>query len=117
MTGFAGDDTLLKYFKPQRMFEELNCLIQLEDLMEKFVSWMDTLHLKIKPSMTELIYFGSMNNLNRCQEMGMQVKETLIQRTRATNCLEWCSMKQLHLKIMLNLNAERQWQIWREYAV
>ena len=63
LSGFADDHSVRKSFKAADRQMELNTILELEDCMINIKLWMDQARLKMNPSKTEFINFGSRQQL------------------------------------------------------
>ena len=96
LNGYADDHLLRKPFKPGILHELTNntnvddetCTIAvIENTMLKVKTWMDAVCLKLNESKTELIYFGSRQQLTKCQLIQL-INREIIKRLTKVNILE-----------------------------
>ena len=82
IAGFADDHTIRKSFNPTiNCNEEIECVKDLEKCLINIGKWMDQMHLRMNPSKTEFILFGSRQQLSKCCTRNIKViKETVTQR-------------------------------------
>ena len=57
---------------------ETNCISELEECISSVNKWMGTMRLKMNPSKTELIYFGSKGQLDKCSSDCMDVGSSIV---------------------------------------
>ena len=55
------------------MSDEDSTITIIEDLMQDIKSWMDAVRLQLNESKTELIYFGSHQQLAKCQHSSINI--------------------------------------------
>ena len=82
IAGFADDHTIRKSFNPTiNCNEEIECVKDLENCLINIGKWMDQMHLKMNPTKTEFILFGSHQQLSKCCTRNIKViEETVTQR-------------------------------------
>ena len=80
LSGFADDHSVRKSFKADSSTDEAETNRTLEECMLNIKSWMDSMRLKMNPSKTEFIYFGSRPQLKKCKVESLKVSEDLIPR-------------------------------------
>ena len=80
LSGFADDHSVCKTFKSSSQSEERSTMSQIEECMLKIKSWVNETRLKINPSKTEFIYFGSRQQHAKCTLDTIYVAGDLIVR-------------------------------------
>ena len=82
IAGFTDDHTIRKSFNPTiNCNEEIECVKDLENCLINIGKWMDQMHLKMNPTKTEFILFGSHQQLSKCCTRNIKViEETVTQR-------------------------------------
>ena len=61
--------------------DETGTIVIIEDIMLKVKTWMDVAHLKLHESKTEFIYFGSRQQLRKCQHKTININGETINRS------------------------------------
>ena len=74
LSGFADDHSVRKELKANDRSAELQTKNDVEECVVDVKSWMDQVRLKMNPSKTEFIYFGSRIQLSRCVVTQLNVK-------------------------------------------
>ena len=80
LSGFADDHSVRRSFKAGCRKDETKTNQILAECMLNIKSWMDSMRLKMNPSKTEFIYFGSKPQLKKCEVQSLKVSGDLIQR-------------------------------------
>ena len=80
LSGFADDHSVRKEFKANHRSAELQMKNDGEECMADVKSWMDKVRLKMNPSKTEFIYFGSRTQLSKCVITQLNVNGELEER-------------------------------------
>ena len=74
LTGFADDHSICKQFK-SGTGQEQDTIATLESSLKDIKAWMDAVRLRLNESKTEFIYFGSEQQLKKCNEDTIKVIE------------------------------------------
>ena len=61
----------------QHTDDETGTIAIIEDTMLKVKTWMDAVHIKLNESKTEFIYFGSRQQLRKCQNKTINISGTM----------------------------------------
>ena len=77
LTGFADDHSVCKQFK-SGSGQEQDTIAILESSLKDIKAWMDAVRLRLNESKTEFIYFGSGQQLKKCNENTIKVIEETI---------------------------------------
>ena len=80
LSSFADDHSVRRSFRAGCRKDESETNQILEECMLNIKSWMDSMCLKMNPSKTEFIYFGSKPQLKKCEVQSLKVSGDLIQR-------------------------------------
>ena len=78
LSGFADDHSIRKTFKVGNKQQEIDPKVTMESCMLRIKHWMDTVHLKMNPSKTEFIYFGSRPQLKKCLVDDLNIAGNLV---------------------------------------
>ena len=120
LTKFADDHSICKQFK-SGSGQEQDTIAILESSLKDIKAWMDAVRLRLNESKTEFIYFGSRQQLKKCNENTIKVIEETINRWSTVRYLGACLDSQLsfkeHIKTKCKsavLNIIRIWNI-RKY--
>ena len=92
LSGFADDHSIRGTFKAGNMQQEKAIKDEIEACMLNIKHWMDTVRLKMNPSKTEFIYFGSKQQLGKCFNKDLNVAGDLIIRSpdyQILGCISW----------------------------
>lgn len=88
LNGFADDHTITDTFLPTATGSSESLLIKKFELcMSNINEWMGSMRLQMNPSKTELIYFGSQRQLEKCQLTSMMVESSVIDRSKCIRLL------------------------------
>ena len=98
LSGFADDHSVCKSFKAVDRQMEHNTISELEDCMINVKSWMDQTRLKMNPSKTEFINFGSRQQLAKCTHNTINIAGDLILRSDIIRYLGVWMDKELNFK-------------------
>ena len=85
--GYADDHALKKAFQPAIPGEEELTLLNLSNTMDEVDTWMKANRLKLNPTKTEFVYFGSRRKLLQCVQNNVSITGSLVQRTPNTQYL------------------------------
>ena len=120
LTGFADDHSICKQFK-SGSGQEQDTIAILESSFKDIKAWVDAVRLRLNKSKTEFIYFGSRQQLRKCNENTIKVSEETINRCSTVRYLGAHLDSQLsfkeHIKTKYKsavLNIIRIWNI-RKY--
>ena len=80
LSGFADDHSIRKPFKAGDILSERSTKDAMETCMLNIKRWMDQMCLKMNPSKTEFIYFGSRVQLKKCLVDNLNIVGDLILR-------------------------------------
>ena len=85
MNGLADDHSLRRPFNLNQtnsgnMSDEDSTITVIENSMQNIKSWMDAVRLKLNESKIELIYFGSHQQLPKCQHSSINIISETIDR-------------------------------------
>jgi hypothetical protein len=78
--GYADDHGIFNSFVPDISEEQLT-INSLKGCIDCVQTWMDANRLKMNPSKTEFIYFGTSQQLKKCNISSMTVENTAVTRT------------------------------------
>ena len=98
LSGFADDHSVHKSFKAMDRQMEHNTISELEGCMISIKLWMDQTRLKMNPSKTEFIYFGSRQQLAKCTQDTINIVGDLILRSDIIRYLGVWMDKELNFK-------------------
>ena len=87
LSGFADDHSIRGTFKAGNKHQEKATKDKIESCMLNIKHWMDTVRLKMNPSKTEFIYFGSKQQLEKCFNNNLDVAGDLIIRSHTIRYL------------------------------
>ena len=73
LSGFSDDHSVRRSFRAGSSNEEAETNQILEECMLNIKSWMDYMRLKMNPSKTEFIYFGSKPQVKKCEVESLKV--------------------------------------------
>ena len=85
--GYADDHGLHKSFDPRITQNENITISSMENCMLDVHKWMNENRLKMNPTKTEFIYFGSRQMIAKCQIECLNVLGDIIQRSDVIRCL------------------------------
>jgi hypothetical protein len=97
LIGYADDHGLSRSFTPQQQ-QEINTIHHLEDCLSTVHEWMNGNRLKLNPTKTEWIYFGSRVQLLKCQHDSINVSGAAVIRSSCIKLLGVTLDEQLKLK-------------------
>ena len=80
LNGYADDHALDKDFNPNIQNAETQTLNTLQNCLTEINNWMGENRLKMNGDKTEIVYFGSKHQLEKCQEDSITVLDSKIQR-------------------------------------
>ena len=81
LNGFADDHSVNDGFNPKKEGDEDRCHNLVQDVMVDINQWMCGNHLKMNPSKTEFIYFGSHQMLTKCIHDDINVCGDIVKRS------------------------------------
>lgn len=87
IVGYADDHGIYRSFSPRRHLNESVNMNALQNCIRDIKIWMDHNRLKMNQSKTELIYFGSKQQLDRCQITPMTLDQCSVERSNVIRCL------------------------------
>ena len=81
---YADDHNFGKSFKPNvnDTSVELNCISTLESTVNSISKWMGENRLKLNPKKTEIMYFGSRQQLSKCVTTGLTIVSDYIEKSK-----------------------------------
>ena len=95
LNAYADDHSIRKSFNPDftlgptnntHIDDETGTITGIEGTMIKVKTWMDAVHLKLNESKTEFIYFGSRQQLRKCQHKTININGETINRSTKVKC-------------------------------
>ena len=86
VNAFADEHSLQKEFIPH-LEQEIPTIKQLESNLVKVENWMSTNRLKLNPSKTEFVLFGSKVQLGKCVSNNITVCDQVIERSNVRHYL------------------------------
>ncbi len=104
--GYADDHAVKKTFQPTHPGNEDLVLLQLSNTMMHIDSWMRENRLKMNPTKTEFVYFGSKIQLNKCVQTSMMVAGSEVQHSSTTKYLGVLLDQHLSFKQQITKAAE-----------
>ena len=96
--GYADDHALSTSFKPSHHQDECEGNQKLQGICLAVKDWMDSNRLKMNPSKTEYIYFGSSYQLTKCENKSLDVNGELVERTEVIKYLGAYMDEQLNMQ-------------------
>ena len=79
LSGYADDHGTYKGFDPRSPDAENSAITIIEDCLKTIQSWMSMNRLKMNPTKTEFIYFGSRQMLSKCVRENIQVVDDVVE--------------------------------------
>ena len=107
LSGFADDHSIRRTFKAGNTQQEKATKDKIEACMLNIKHWMDMVCLKMNPSETEFIYFGSKQQLRKCVIEDLDVTGDLILRSHSIRYLGAYLDESLNYKQHVNKNAKQ----------
>ena len=105
----------MKSLTPGDVMAETTCISQLEECLSSVNKWMGTMRLKMNPSKTELIYFGSKEQLGKCILDSMDVESSIVNRSDSIMLLG-CFLDK-NLSFLKNINNQCQKSMVNFYRI
>ena len=105
LNGFAYNHSMHKQFKPGTS-QEQDTIAILKTSLEDIKTWMDAVRLKLNESKTELIYFGSRQQLSKCSENTIRVISETINMCSTVRYLGGYLHSQLNFKEHINTKCK-----------
>ena len=106
LSGFADDHSIRKPFKAGDTLSEGSTKDAMETCMLNIKRWMDKMHLKMNPSKTEFIYFGSRTQLKKCLVDNLNIVGDLILRSHTIKYLGAYLNENLNYKQHVNKKCQ-----------
>ena len=108
LSGSVDDHSVRKEFKAKDRSAELQTKMMLKNVWLMSKTWMDQVRLKMNPSKTEFIYFGSRTQLSKCVVTQLNVNGELVEKATLTKYLRTWLDAQLSLKEHTTKSARQQ---------
>ena len=106
LSSFADDHSIRGIFKAGNIQQEKATKSKIEACMLNIKHWMDTMRLKMNPSKTEFIYFGSSHQLRKCVIENLDVAGDLFLRSHSIRYLGAYLDKNLNYKQHVNKKCQ-----------